>query len=90
MASYAQYMASSYSSSREEYEEAVQKMSLEATRLTDSDREHLAKIVRACEAAASSIDPDDQTPAGHNVWRGNVHCYYQMMSNMVDYVLQDV
>ena len=83
-ASYALYLACSLSYGPEDCEEAVQKMSLEATRLTDSDREHLAKIVRAGEAAASSIDPDDQTPAGHKVWRGDVHCYYQMMSALVD------
>lgn len=83
-ASYALYLACSLSYGPEDCEEAVQKMRLEATRLTDSDREHLAKIVRTGEAAASSIDPDDQTPAGHKVWRGDVHCYYQMMSALVD------
>ena len=89
-ASYALYLVSSYSYGPEEFEEAMQKMSLEATRLTDRDREHLAKIVRAYEAAASSIDPDDETPAGYKVCQGDVHWYYQMMSYMVDEVLQDV
>ena len=68
----------------------MQKMRLEATRLTDSDREHLAEIVRAGEAAASSIDPNDETPVGYLVCRGHVHCRYQMMSYVVDDVLQDV
>src|SRR5918994_7752707 len=62
----------SYYLQLDEYEEAVQKMRLEATKLTDRDREYLAKIVRACDAAASSIDPDDQTPAGYKVCRRNV------------------
>src|SRR5215211_505935 len=61
----------------QEYGEAMQKISLEATRLTDSDREHLAEIVRAGEAAASSIDPNDETPVGYLVCRGHVHCRYQ-------------
>jgi hypothetical protein len=73
-----------------QYEEAMQKMGLEAIRLTDRDQEHLAKIARACEAAASSIDPDDQTPAGYRYWRGDVHCYYQMISEIIDEVLQGV
>ena len=89
-ASYALYLVSSYSYGPVEYEEAMQKMSLEATRLTDSDREHLAKIVRAYEAAASSIDPDDETPAVYKVCRGDLHWYYQMMSYMVDEVLRDL
>jgi hypothetical protein len=83
-ASYALYLACSLSYGPEDCEEAVQKMNLEATRLTDSDREHLAKIVRAGEAAPSSIDPDDQTPAGYKVWRGDFHWYYEMMSALVD------
>jgi hypothetical protein len=90
-ASYAANLASSYNFGPEEYEEAMQKMRLEATRLTDRDREHLAKIVRGCEAAASSIDPDDQTPAGYKVYCKELQWrrYYQMMFSMVDYVLQD-
>jgi hypothetical protein len=88
-ASYALYLSHSYSFGPEDYEEAMQKMRLEATRLTDSDREHLAKIVHAGKAAASSIDRDDQTPAGHKVWRGDVRWYYEMLSEMVDEVLQD-
>ena len=88
-ASYADNLAPNYCPGREEYEEAMQKMRLEATRLTDPDREHLAKIVRAGKAAASSIDPDDQTPAGYKVCQGDFHWYYEMMSYMVDEVLQD-
>jgi hypothetical protein len=88
IASYADYLAYNYCVQQGEYEEAMQKMSLEATRLTDSDREHLAKIVRAGEGAASSIDPDDETPAGYRYCRGDVHYYYQMTSEIVDVLLQ--
>jgi hypothetical protein len=69
--------------------EAMQKMRLEATRLTDRDREHLAKIVCAGKAAGSSIDPDDETPAGYRYCRGDLHWYYEMLSEMVDDALQD-
>jgi hypothetical protein len=90
IASYALYLSYNYSFGPEDYEDAIQKMRLEASRLTDRDREYLAAMVRACEAAASSIDPNDQTPAGYRVCRGDVHRRYQMMSYMVDDVLQDV
>jgi hypothetical protein len=74
LASYKDTLAEAYYCfQREEYEEAMQKMRLEATRLTDRDREHLAKIVRAGKAAASSIDPDDETPAGYRYCRGELH-----------------
>src|SRR5215212_6946253 len=77
-ASHAENLVHNYCFGPEEYEEAIQKMRLEATRLTDSDRQHLAKMVRASEAAASSIDPNDQTPAGYKVCRRDVHWYYEM------------
>jgi hypothetical protein len=90
LASYKDTLAEAYYCfQREEYEEAMQKMRLEATRLTDRDREHLAKIVRAGKAAASSIDPDDETPAGYRYCRGELHWYYEMISEMVDDALQD-
>ena len=89
-AAYKLYLAYNYSFGPEDYEEAMQKMRLEATRLTDRDRKHLSQIVRAGEAAASSIDPDDQTPAGHEVYREDLQWrrHYQMMSYIVDEVLQ--
>jgi hypothetical protein len=89
-AAYKLYLAYNYSFGPEDYEDAMQKMSLEATRLTDSDREHLAKIVRACEAAASSICTSQVIDYGDKVWQRNVRWYYQMMSDMVDEVLQEV
>jgi hypothetical protein len=88
--SYAMNLAYNYCFCPEEYEEAMQNMTLEATRHTDRDREYLAEIVRACEAAASSIDPDDQTPVGYKLCRRNVRLHYQVMSYMVDDVLQEV
>jgi repressor of nif and glnA expression len=78
----------SYYLQLDEYEKAVQKMRLEATRLTDRDLEYLTEIVRACEAAASFIDPNDETPAGYKVCRRNVRWHYQKMSEMIDDVLQ--
>jgi hypothetical protein len=44
--------------------------------------------VRACEAAASFIDPNDERPAGYKVCRRNVRWHYQKMSEMIDDVLQ--
>jgi hypothetical protein len=89
LAAYKDTLAEAYCClQREEYQEAMQKMSLEATRLTDRDREHLAKIVCAGKAAASSIDPDDHTPAGYRYCRGDLHWYYQMTSEIVDVLLQ--
>jgi hypothetical protein len=69
-AAYAECLVNSYCFQPEEYEEAMRKMRLAATELTDRDRELLAEIVLAGKAAASSIDPDDETPAGHKVCRG--------------------
>ena len=83
------HLAHSYSFCPAEYEEIMQKMRLEATRLTDRDRELLAEIVRACEAAASSIDPNDKTPAGYKVCRRDVRWHHEMISSMVDEVLQE-
>jgi hypothetical protein len=87
--SYAVNLSYNYSVQLEEYEEAMQKMRLEATRLTDRDRELLAEIVRAGKAAASSIDPNDKTPAGYKVCRRDVRWHHEMISSMVDEVLQD-
>jgi hypothetical protein len=73
----------------EEYDEAMEKMRLAATELTDLDRELLAQIVSANKDAASSIDPNDITPAGRRVSRGDYHGYYSMFAGMVDEVLKD-
>jgi hypothetical protein len=90
IASYADNLAYNPNLQPVEYEEAMQKMRLEATRLTDSDREHLAKIVRAGKAAASSICTSHVIGYWDKVWQRRVRWYYQMLSYMVDEVLQDV
>jgi hypothetical protein len=72
------------------FEEAFEKMRLAATELTDRDRQLLAQIVSANKDAASSIDPDDETPAGHKVCLGDVHWYYSIFAGMVDEVLKDI
>jgi hypothetical protein len=88
LASRKENLAPNYSFCPAEYEEAMQKIRLEAARLTDPDREHLAEIVCAGKAAASSIDPNDETPAGYKVCRRDVHWHYQMISEMVNDALR--
>ena len=89
-AAYAHNLASNYSYQPEEYEEAMRKMRLAAAKLTAQDRDLLAEIVCAGKAAASSIDPNDETPAGYGVRGGDVHWYHSMASNMVEEILQEV
>ena len=89
-ASYAHTLASNYAFQPEEYEEAMRKMRLAAAKLTAQDRDLLAEIVCAGKAAASSIDPNDETPAGYGVRRGDVHWYHSMASSMVEEILQEV
>jgi hypothetical protein len=74
----------------EEYDEAMNRMRLAASILTERDQELLAKLWRAALAAAASIDPHDfSTPAGHRVYRRDFHDYYEMVSGMVKSVLQE-
>ncbi len=87
-AAYTECMVRSYSFQPEEYEEAMEKMHLAATELTSEDRELLAKLMHAAKAASASIDPNDRTPVGHKVDRGDVHWYYRMVSVMVEEILQ--
>src|SRR5215218_498665 len=72
-----------------EYDDAMDKMRLAATQITSRDRELLAKLWRSALAAAASIDPDDETPAGFRVVRGDLHRYYRMASGMVEKILQE-
>ncbi len=72
-----------------EYDEAMDKMRLAAAKLTDQDCKLLAKLWRAALAAAASIDPDDRTPAGYRVGRGDYHRFYRMVSRMVEKTLRD-
>ncbi len=89
-AAYAENLVNGYCFQPEEYDEALQKMRLAAAELTVRDRDLLAELVDAGKAAASSIDPDDETLAGYKVRRGDVHWYYGMAYGMVEEILQDV
>jgi hypothetical protein len=89
-AAYAANMVRSYSFQPGEYEEAMEKMRLAATELTDRGCELLAKIWRAALAAAASIDADDfETLAGFRVYRGDLHHFYRMLSHMIEQTLQE-
>ncbi len=81
-------LVSSYCFQPGEYDEAMERMRLAATRITQQDHEILAEMVQAGFSAALSIDPDDETPAPYNVYWGNYYWYYRMASGMVDEVLQ--
>jgi hypothetical protein len=70
-----------------EYDEAMAEMRRAAAELTDRESGLLWKLWRAALASAASIDPDDETPAGHRVYRGDVHHYYRMVSDMVERTL---
>jgi hypothetical protein len=89
-AAYRANMVRSYCFQPEEYEEAMEKMRLAATKLSDRECERLAKLWRAALAAAASIDADDfETPAGRRVYSGDLHYYYRMVSGMVEQILQE-
>jgi len=89
-AAYAEHMVRSYCFQPEEYEEAMEKMRLAATKLTDHECELLAQLWRAALAAAASIDADDfETLAGHRVYSGDLHYFYRLSSSMVEKILQE-
>ena len=85
--SYAMNLVRHYCLQPEEYQEAMTKMRRVTAELTDRECKLLARIWRTALAAAASIDPDDETPAGHRVDRGDVHHYYRMVSGMVESTL---
>lgn len=82
-AAYAENLVRSYCYGPEEYEEAMEKMRIAASKITEEDRRLLAKIVHAGKAVADSIDPDDEA-------QGDIHWYYRMASSMVEEVLQEL
>jgi hypothetical protein len=87
-AAYADHLAHNYSFQLEEYEEAMAKMRL--AELTDHDRKLLAEVWISALAAAESLDPDDyETPVGYRAFRGDLHCYYWVVSNMVRDILSE-
>ncbi len=73
----------------EEYDEAMERMRLAATRITERDHESLTEIVRGGFLAALSVDINDETPAPYGVYGGNWHWYYRMFSGMVNDVLEE-
>jgi len=87
LAAYKECMVRSYCFQPQEYEEAMEKMGLAATEFTSQDRELLAEVVHAAKAASASIGPNDRTPVGYELYRGDVPRYYSMVSNMVEEIL---
>lgn len=87
--SYAYCVGRKYDYDLKEYDEAMERMRLAAAELTDSDQEILSKLCRVASAAAASIDPNDETPAGNKVCMGDYHWYYKSVSGMVEQVLQE-
>ena len=86
-AAYSCYLIRNHCYQLEEHEEAIEKVRLAATRITQRDREILAEIVRASFLTALSIDPGDKRPAGHKVDRGHHHYYYKNLSGLIDKAL---
>jgi hypothetical protein len=88
-AAYADHLISSYCFQPAEYEEAMEKMRLAAAEITGEDRKLLARLWRLALAAAASIDPDDESHAGHKVTSENLHWYYRTVSDMVEEILDE-
>ena len=89
LAAYAEYMVHNYGFQPEEYDEAMEKMRLAAAKLTEREHQLLAKIWRAALAAAASVDADDfESLAGYKVYSGDLHCYYRMVSAMIERTLR--
>jgi hypothetical protein len=85
---YADNLAYNYAFHPEEYEEAMAKMRL--AKLTDQDRKLLAEVWISALAAAESLDPDDyETPVGYRTFRGDLHWYYRVVSDMVRDILSE-
>lgn len=88
--SYGDNLVRNYASQPEDYEEAMDKMRLAATELTDRDQELLARLWRAALAAAASIDPYDRTPvAYYKADQEDFHWFYRTLSGMVEEILQE-
>ena len=68
----------------EELDEAMKKMSLLATCITEQDRELLYEMVHACTLAALSIDPDGRASVGHRVYQQDLRASYFMASQMLE------
>jgi hypothetical protein len=88
-AAYGANLVHNYCFQPEEYEEAAQNLYHAALETTERDCEILAQIWGLALAAAASIDPADETPAGHRITRRNVHYYYMIFSKMIEEALQE-
>ncbi len=73
----------------EEADLAKQSWRFSATKFTPKDFESLINIMRAAEAAADSINPDDPTPIGYKVFRGHVHSYYGWIAGPLEEILDE-
>ncbi len=73
---------------KEEYDEIITYMRRAAAELTDRECKLLAKLSRAALASSLSIDPDDETPAGFRIVRGDDHYFFEMVSDMVEDTLR--
>ena len=88
LAAYAENMVRSCCFQPEEYDEAMNKMSLAAAELTDRECKLLRAFVRAALKACASVDPfDTDTPAGHRVYSADLHYCYRMEAGMVTDIL---
>ncbi len=74
---------------KEEYDEIITCMRRAAAKLTDRECKLLAKLSRVALASAVSIDPDDETPAGFRIVRGDDHYFFEMVSDMVEGALRE-
>ena len=90
LTAYDQFMVHNTCNSVEEVNEAIERMNVAAADFADQDREFLAAVVGAMQAAADSLDPDDfETVVGYRTFRGHLHLYYTLGSDMIAYVLLD-
>jgi hypothetical protein len=81
-------LVSNYGYQPFEYFMGMEDMVRLAGELGDQEREIIAAVGRAANAAAAAIDPEDETPAGYRVCGGDVHHYYKMVSDMIEEALK--
>jgi hypothetical protein len=81
-------LVSSYGYQPIEYYMAMEDMIRLSGEISDQEREIIAAIGRAANAAAAAIDPDDERPAGHKVCGRDVRHYYEMVSGMIESALE--
>ena len=90
LASYLDFLVHSRFHEPAEYEEAMEKMRLAATQITDRDHKLLTRLRHAARAAADSIDPDDDRPGvRYKSRRGAYHGYYLIISFMIQLTFEE-